>query len=73
MSQLKQAGPFLASLAFPKTCISCHREGAHLCEDRLAILPINEQVYLIPAPSPLDDLYAGYRTRNPWPRSLFIA
>ncbi|HEA84561.1 MAG TPA: ComF family protein [Candidatus Wildermuthbacteria bacterium] len=37
----------LLSVLFPKTCISCRQEGAHLCEDCLATIPINTELFSV--------------------------
>jgi len=59
MKMLERAGTFLLSLAFPKICISCNREGTHLCEDCLALLPVNQWVYPLPTSSRLSSLFAA--------------
>ena len=39
------------SLLFPKTCISCRTEGAHLCEDCLSTVSLNTKVFPSSSPS----------------------
>ena len=41
----------LLSALLPKTCISCKKEGAHLCEDCLATVSINTEVFPHESPS----------------------
>ena len=50
--------PLLNAL-FPKICISCKREGAHLCEDCFALLPIANTPSLLPRHSSLSGLFCA--------------
>lgn len=50
--------PILGVL-FPKICISCKREGAHLCEDCFALLPIAHTPSLLPKNSSLSGLFCA--------------
>ncbi len=56
---MKHSISFLCSLLFPKTCISCHREGAHICEDCLSFLTPNQWTYPLPSSSHLSGLFSA--------------
>lgn len=70
MNQIKSIGSFLLSLVFPKTCISCGREGAHLCEDCLSLLSIHQWVFPVPPDSHLSELFFPVSYQEPLVRIL---
>ena len=49
---------------FPKICISCNREGSHLCEDCVSIIPINTWLYPLLQPSFLNGLFCATPYQN---------
>ena len=49
---------------FPKTCISCSKEGTHLCEDCISLIPINAWLYPPRQPSSLDGLFCATPYQN---------
>lgn len=50
---------FLTSVLFPKTCLSCRREGAHLCEDCFAFVSIANTPSPLSSHSPLSGLFCA--------------
>ena len=46
-------------MIFPKTCISCKREGAHLCDDCFALISIAHTLSPLPRDSVLSGLFAA--------------
>jgi len=61
---LKESKKFLLEFFFPKTCISCQKEGSYLCSDCLAILEISS-LHQPFKTKYLDDLYFPLPYQNP--------
>lgn len=47
----------LLDILFPIYCISCGREKEYLCEDCIALIPINRQIDIFPSSNPLSGLF----------------
>ncbi|MEK7510319.1 MAG: ComF family protein [Patescibacteria group bacterium] len=49
----------LVNLLFPKYCISCSREGTHLCEDCLSLISVAQTPSFLFSDSPLSGLFCA--------------
>ena len=56
---------FFVDILFPKTCISCSREGEHLCQDCLAFISIASAPSPLPSHSPLSGLFCAASYQEP--------
>jgi len=65
MYRLKEVADLLLHILFPKTCISCKREGSHLCEDCLATVPVNSEVFPLENNSSLSGLLSATSPKEP--------
>lgn len=55
----------LLSILFPKTCISCKDQGTHLCQDCLATISINSELFPIAPETSLSGLLAATSLKEP--------
>jgi ComF family protein len=69
---LKESKKFLLDLFFPKTCISCQKEGDYLCPDCFAILEVSS-IHTPYKTQYLDDLYFPLPYQNPILKKLIQA
>ena len=55
----------LLNLFFPKRCLSCKREGQHLCEDCLSLISVSGKPSLLPARSAMSGLFCATSFEDP--------